>query len=115
MISEFALDLKVARRKAGLRQRDSAHLLGVDQSKVSQFELGRKLPNVHEFCTLCVVYGASSEGLLATFVCDVRRVLPARLATIPECQTRTPGTFNRQQTLNRLAEALADQRPAHEA
>jgi transcriptional regulator with XRE-family HTH domain len=47
MSTDFALDLRVARRQAGFTQEDVARLLGVTQSQISDLEHGRVLPTLH--------------------------------------------------------------------
>lgn len=106
MITELALDLKVARRKSGLRMRDVAHLLGIHSSTLSKIEKGAVLPNAQIIATLSLVYNRSLGGLLASLLREAHEKLPERLAILPECSTRWRGTFNRQQTLNRLAAHL---------
>ena len=44
MSTEFALDLRLARRKTGLTQRDIAHLLANQVTLVSELERGKRLP-----------------------------------------------------------------------
>ena len=46
MSTEFALDLRLARRKAGFTQRDVAHLLGTRKSLVCELEKGRRKPTL---------------------------------------------------------------------
>ena len=62
MSTEFALDLRLARKKSGLTQRDCAHLLNVHASKVSALEHGKQLPTLIEICTLSLIYGRSFEA-----------------------------------------------------
>ena len=107
MINEFALDLKVARRQSGLRQRDCAHLLGISQSMLSDMELGRTAPSVRDICTLSIVYGRSFDSLFEAVLRDARETLPDRLASLPDCASHWRGVINRQYTLNRLADYLA--------
>ena len=57
MSTEFALDLRLARRKAGFTQRDIAHLMGAHQTLVSELERGRQLPTLEQIVTLSMIYG----------------------------------------------------------
>ena len=52
MTTEFALDLSLARRKAGFVQSDIAHLMESHQSRVSELEHGGKLPTLTEIVIL---------------------------------------------------------------
>ncbi|MCP4289290.1 MAG: helix-turn-helix domain-containing protein [Gammaproteobacteria bacterium] len=108
MTEEYALDLKVARRKAGLTQRDCAHLLDVPATRVSHLEGGQQLPTVTELCTLCTVYGRSFESLFCGIFKDAYLALQERLASLPQSKEKWANTFNRQTTLNALAVRLAD-------
>ena len=99
----IALDLKAARRKAGLLQADCAHLIGVHPSRISLIENGRARPSLFEIATLSVVYGKPIESLLAPLMEDVIRCLVDRLASLPAAPKGRRGTFNRAHTLSQLA------------
>jgi len=105
MTNEFALDLKVARRKSGLTQEDCAHLLGTFQPKISQMEAGKKMPSVQEICTLSLIYGKTFESLFSSIVTDAIQTVRRRL-TLPDCPKQWMGRYNRSNTLNALSERL---------
>ena len=111
MTTEFALDLRLARRKAGFTQRDAAHLLGVHQSTVSDLERGRLLPTVGQIVTLSLIYGRSFESLFAQVMRDARRELKERLALVPDSVRAYVGTFNRTSSLERLRQRLEAEYP----
>jgi len=106
MLKQFALDLKVARRKSGLSQSDCAHLLDVDRTKISRLERGNCPPTVREFCTLSLVHGKSFESLFGKIFQEVRDALQERLASIPVQSGKRISQFNRTNTLNRLGAKL---------
>lgn len=106
MSTEFALDLRLARRKAGLTQRDVAHLLGSHQSAVSDLERGRTLPTLHQIVTLSLLYGRSFESLFSAVMRDARRGLRERLDTLPETVRSFAGTARRTHSLDRLRRRL---------
>jgi len=108
MSHTFALDLKVARRKSGLTQKDCAHLLGVQKSKICLLEQGKVLPSVSEICTLSLLYGRTFESLFGSMFEDATSNLKDRLATLPVPSSRWLGRFTRQNTLNRLAARLEE-------
>jgi transcriptional regulator with XRE-family HTH domain len=110
MNTTFALDLKVARRKSGLSQLDCAHLLDVHPSRVSKLESGKRLPTVHEICTLSLIYGRTFESLFGSIFEDARKLLRAQLATIPESQKQW-GSLGRNHTLNAIAARLEEAKP----
>lgn len=111
MSNQFALDLKVARKKSGLTQQDCAHLLHVHKARISLLEQGKVLPTVHEICVLSFLYGKPFESLCGSMMEDARVVLQNRLATLPTPSSRWIGRFVRQSTLNRLADHLDQSNP----
>lgn len=113
MSTEFALDLKLARRKAGLTQRDLAHLLGAHQGLVSELEHGRRGPTLPEIVTLSLIYGRSFESLFAEIMRDARRDIRDRLRTLPGDVRSYVGTFNRAGFLKRLEHRLVAEDPDH--
>lgn len=103
MMNEFALDLKVARRKSGLSQKDCAHLLDCGASKISLIEAGKQFPSVKDICTLSLVYGRSFESLFSGIFKEAREDLRELLTTIPEDPNSNLENFNRHNTLNALS------------
>jgi transcriptional regulator with XRE-family HTH domain len=115
MHHDFSLDIKVHRRKAGLSQRDLAHLIGVHPSKVSLLEAGKTLPSLQDIAHLSLVYGKSFEEFFYAFVVKARDTLKLRLPTMPEAPKRWLGRFNRQYTVDQIAERLSASETDHEA
>ena len=113
MEQEFTLGLKVERRKAGLSQGDLAHLLGVHPSKVSLLESGKATPTVHEIALLAVVFGKTFEEFFHAFLVQAAEAVRLRLQTLPRPERRWLGSFNRQFTLNGLADRLETMRTAY--
>lgn len=107
MHDEFAVDLKVARRKSGLSQADCAHLLGVGPSLVSKFEAGRAAPSVTQLTILYLVFGDGARSLWSGLVASLQQELGERLASIPACPLNWPDQLNRQNTLSALGDRLA--------
>ncbi len=108
MSKEFAMDLRLARRKAGFIQRDCAHLLGVNKGQVSALEKGKRLPTISQICTLSLIYGRSFESLFAELLQEARLILTDRLKTLPELKRGYVATFNRKANLKRLEKRLAE-------
>ena len=102
----FSLDLKVLRRKSGLSQNDEAHLLAVHPSKISLLESGNTLPSIRDIAALTVIYGRSFESLFQSIVHEVQLNLKERLRIMPESPHRWLLRFNRQHTLDILADRL---------
>ena len=115
MTTEFALDLRLARRKAGLVQRDCAHLLAIHPGTLSTLEHGGRLPTVNQICTLSLIYGRSFESLFAEIMGTARVDLLRRLETLPTTARKCSATVNRETTLTRLHHRLQDELAAYDA
>ncbi len=108
MSTEFALDLRAARRKAGYTQGDIAHLLDHHQSHVSDLEQGRVRPTLEQIVSLSLIYGRSFESFFGAIMNERRAHLSNRLASLPPGND-TAGTFNRASSLKKLDQRLIDQ------
>ena len=113
MSTEFALDLRLARRKSGLTQRDTAQLLGVQSSRLSDLELGKKLPSLPEIITLSLIYGRSFESLFSVLMAQARAAIKDRMTGLPEDGRNYVGTVNRAYSLERLEDRLLDSPDEH--
>ena len=113
MTTQFALDLRLARRKAGYTQRDIAHLLGAQQSAVSDLERGRNLPKLDEIIALSLIYGRSFESLFSELVKEAQSALIKRLTSLPDNIRQYAGTQNREHSLKRLRSSLEAEDPDH--
>ena len=109
MHHDFSLDLRAARRKAGLTQADCGHLLGGSAKIIRQLEDGQRAPTLTEICTLSLIFGRSFESYFAGLMPDLREALSERLARLPHPKETYAATFNRNATLETLAERLADE------
>jgi transcriptional regulator with XRE-family HTH domain len=111
MITQFALDLRLARKKAGYTQNDIAHLLSAHQSVVSDLEHGKRRPSHTEIIELSLIYGRSFESFHGEVIAEAKEHLSVRLATLPSPSRRTAHTFNRPSSLSRLKRRLSE--PIH--
>ena len=109
MSTEFALDLRLTRRKSGFTQRDIAHLLGAHQTLVSELERGHQLPTLTQIVTLSLIYGRSFESLFAELMKSARDQLRKRILRMPDGVRSYVGTFNRDASIERLARRLVDE------
>ncbi|NSY37538.1 helix-turn-helix transcriptional regulator [Leisingera sp. ANG59] len=112
MNHNFAIDLRSARRKAGLTQEDCGHLLGGSRSAIKQLEAGSRLPTLTEICTLSLIFGRSFESLFGDLMAHCRRELFEKLTNLPEPEAPHAATFNRKHTLDALARRLATESSA---
>ena len=106
MQQQYALDLRVARRKAGLTQVDCGHLLGIDPSRITKFESGSRRPSFVELSILCLVLNTSPARFSEEIVRAHAAVLHKRLGSMPRCPANWRARANRLNTLNALAEQL---------
>ena len=106
--TDFALDLKAARRQSGLTQEDCAHLMGCNAAKLTRLERGERLPGIQEMVFLGLIFGRTFENLFAGLLKDCRDVLSKNLETLPEGPKRWSFGSNRQKSLDRIAGDLAD-------
>ncbi|WP_299844120.1 helix-turn-helix transcriptional regulator [uncultured Roseovarius sp.] len=113
MSTEFALDLRAARRKAGYTQGDIAHLLDHHQSHVSDLEKGRVQPSLNQIVTLSLIYGRSFESFFAVVMVECQSHLTTRLSNLPPSGATAAGTFNRDSSLKKLERRLANSQQHH--
>lgn len=106
MSTQFAHDLRLARRKAGFTQRDIAHLMGTRKSTISELERGRRRPKLTQIVTLSVIYGRSFESLFAEEMRQAEGALRERIITLPVATAKLASTFNRDASIERLAQRL---------
>jgi transcriptional regulator with XRE-family HTH domain len=106
MSSQFALDLRLARKKAGYTQDDLAHLLDTHQTVVSQLEHGKRRPSLTEVIDLSLVYGRSFESFFAEVMAERKKRLSVRLSTLPAPGRKAMSTFNRPSSLARMKRRL---------
>lgn len=109
MSTQFALDLRLARRKAGYTQADVAHLLSGHQSLVSDLELGRARPNLQQIIELSLVYGRSFESFFGALLAERQQALLKRLNRLPALKKPTADTFNRDRSLTLMRKRLESQ------
>lgn len=113
MTNQFSLDLRVARRKAGLTQRDVAQLLDVSMSHVCRLEQGSILPTLEQVVTLSLIFDCSFESLFSEVKQTARDHLCKRILNLPDNVPTAAATFNRDASIERLAHRLADELSTH--
>lgn len=114
MSKQFAFDLRLARKKSGLMQRDVAHLLGVAQATLSDLENGRYRPSIEHLCTFSLIYSRSFEQFYAEVLDEAREHLRTRIHDIPVSGGDGAESQRRESTLQRLEELLAAEREDNE-
>ncbi len=109
MSKQFAFDLRLARKKSGLMQRDVAQLLGVAQATLSDLENGRYRPSIEHICTLSLIYGRNFEHLFAEVLNEAREHLRCRIEETPHISSDGAEGLRRDATLQKLEERLAQE------
>lgn len=102
MSTQFAADLRLARRKAGFTLKDVAHLLDQHPGTVSALEIGKREPSIIQLCTLAVIYGRSFQSLFDGHIDQAKADLRTRLSSLPEPRPTWPGRSVRSHNLSRL-------------
>lgn len=108
MKTQFAHDLRLARRKAGYTQGDLAHLLDAPQSTVSDLEQGHRRPSLEQIIELSLLYGRSFESFFGAVMTERRELLSVRLSSLPDPSKTMAHTYNRASSLARLRDRLAE-------
>jgi len=111
MHQAFAHDLRVARRKSGLSQRDCAHLLDVRQQRISALEKAEGIPTLSEICGLSLIFGKTFTSLFTAEFAVARRFIGDQLSSLPTDKRNWISRFNRTNTLSRLADRIATDNP----
>ncbi len=106
MITEFALDLRLARRRSGLSQKEVAYLLTINQSTYSEFERGVKVPSLEQICQLALIYGRSFQSYFEDITSGVKPRLAKRLEKLPKTKSPRLRIFNRGITISRMKARL---------
>lgn len=112
MSRQFAQDLRLARRKAGLTSEDVAHLLGTGRKEITALELGRKLPSLPQICELSLIYGRSFESLFSELMESGKMKLQIQLPSLPAERRNRVATFNRDATLKRIKARVTGMTPS---
>ena len=88
MYTQLALDLQLARRRAGLTQAECATLLNISRGQMRRIEQGAVEPKLREIVALSLLYGRSFEAFFADVMQEAKATLQAGLEELPE----GPGT-----------------------
>lgn len=110
MLSDFALDLRLARRKSGLSQREVAHLLAISQPALSKLESGQNSPTVRQVTQFSLIYGRSFPALFEEIADELKPKLIKRLDALPERPRRHIAQFVRTRTLRLMRLRLTTNR-----
>jgi len=106
MITEFALDLRHARRKSGLSQAEIGHLVDINQATYSRFEQGALTPSVEQLCILALIYGRSFTSYFERITAAQKPGLKKRLDALPPKARPNVRIYNRARTLEKLRQHL---------
>jgi transcriptional regulator with XRE-family HTH domain len=107
MYQAFSMDLRLARKRSGLSQRDVANLMAIDQSTYSAFERGRTAPNLEQVCALSLIFDRSFLSLFELMIEEVSPRLLERVSGVPRPKPKGPRLETRERHLHCLQRALA--------
>lgn len=113
MFTQFALDLRLARKVAGLTQDDCAILMNRSRKYVLRLENGSRAPSFEDVLLLSVIYNKTFEAHFAERLKDARATVRAGLPQLP---VSTPNQINFQQrryTLDRIESELLNETDAY--
>ena len=101
----LAGNIKDAREKSGLTQKDLAEKLGISRAGLSSWELGRTKPDLDTFINLCHVLHIRSDDLLGLAFEQELESLPQPVVELAKVLAKlTPGEFS---IIRRVALAIA--------
>ena len=98
--------VKKLRSRSGLTQIDLAHLMRVDQSRISRIESGHYEPTIGELCTLSIIYDKELGRRSFMNTKDVIPLIKKRLDTMPACPLYWHSKAERMKTLDALSARL---------
>jgi len=115
MSTQFALDLRHARRKSGFTQHDIAHLSQTPQSSIAALEKGSWLPTLEQYCLFSLIYGRSFESLFADAMEASKQTLRGNISALSASKSGFCLTRNRDTSIKKLEGRLAAQTPSHDS
>ncbi|MES9962190.1 MAG: helix-turn-helix transcriptional regulator [Candidatus Sedimenticola sp. 20ELBAFRAG] len=114
MHNSLSVELRSARKASGFLQKDLAQLLGVQQSKISQYEAGKRIPDRVHFLKLAIIYGSAFEQFQAQQLKQTQQKLLDNLGTLPTDIPVTANTYNRLASLEHLRHRLLTETTAYD-
>ena len=103
---DVMVDLKINRRESGLSNKDLAHLLDVNPSRISRLQTGDATLMVGEAITLSLIFGKNIDQLLSRTTQKLATHLKTKLAEMPPEPENWTAHIKRLDTLNMLADRL---------
>jgi len=109
MEQEIRADLRIARTRSGLSNKDVAHLLGCTKDRVSRLENGMARLKLGEVAGLYLIYGLPFEETFKLMSGDIANKINDRLCTVPQEPVHWAGKrISRISSLDRLSQRLQD-------
>lgn len=113
MFTQFAMDLRLARKVAGLTQDDCATLMNRSRKYVLRLEKGAREPSLDDLLCLSVIYNRTFEDYVATRLKVARATVRAGLPQLPVTISNHAGFRQRCHTLDRIERDLLAEAEAH--
>ncbi len=112
MTTQFAQDLRLARKIAGLTQHDCATLMNSRRKQIRYLETGTKVPSLDDLFMLSVIYNRTFEDHFAERMRAARATVRAGLPQLPVSAGPKMLARQRQFTLDRIeADLLREPNP----
>lgn len=102
MTTQFAQDLRLARKIAGLSQEDCGTLMNRCRQHLHQLESGEKQPSLDDLLLFSVIYNKTFEDHFAERLSAARATARAGLPQLPVSQDDTSASRQRRYTLDRI-------------
>ena len=96
------MDLRLARKIAGLTQDDCATLMNRSRKYVLRLEKGTRQPSLDDLLMLSVIYNRTFEAFFAERLSSARATVRAGLPQLPETVSDQVGFQKRRYTLDRI-------------
>lgn len=103
------MDLRLARKVAGLSQDDCATLMNRNRKFVARLEKGERPPTLDDLLCLSVIYGRTFESFYAERLESARATVRAGLPQLPSSLSSHASFRQRRHTLERIERDLLTQ------
>lgn len=109
MLTQFALDLRLARKTAGLTQDDCATLMNRSRKHIYRLEKGSQNPSLEDILCLTVIYNKTFEHHFAERLSAARATVRAGLPQLPTTIVDHAEFRQRKYTLERIEAELINE------
>ena len=115
MYTQFAQDLRLARKISGLTQEDCSILINSNRRHMSALEIGKCDPTLDELLALSVIYNKTFEDHFAERMTKARATVRAGMLNLPAQVANYQAFKARDSSLSRIEDRLLQERDAYGA